>query len=528
MSYHLVSRSVVRPPLRRQAGNGLALPSSTPRAAGGTSADRHLLWQVLLCVVPTVLVFVLVGPRLAARCFWGLLGAFSLGLVLSRRSGELLRLLIAVTPWISLIRDFAFYNIVTVLFGGALFFHYLLRPGEVAGVLRRLPYAWALLVVPPLFYATSLFMTRDYASNLRVMEFAGVLLSVIVVGSHPRRLQAPLLGLLLSAVGVGLAMFNYSAASIGRLGMATLEDQSVESIGNPVQLGAPLALGVLALSVDRAQWLGLKQTPALRYGLLLVVASLLALTTSRAAWLVVACGFLAVLLIGQRQRRFLFVPLAAAALVCTILLQSDFGSGFQKGVARTFDTDRNFNSATSGRSDQWAVALTAFTSSPLSVLAGHGPGTSPDMYARFSLLTKDVSYGAGRRRAFHSLFMLIIVETGLLGLVPLLLWLGVIGARLLRWTLRSGFTFPLTCFFGYLCTAMTVPGFDPGCGIYLGIALTACLRPPLSRNHRLRPARYPGLAAPSRFRSPGLMKWPSNVTRWNPAKLVKPPAPRVS
>jgi hypothetical protein len=63
----------------------------------------------------------------------------------------------------------------------------------------------------------------------------------------------------------------------------------------------------------------------------------------------------------------------------------------------------------------------------------------------------------------------------LLGLVPLLLWLGTIGARVLRWPLRSGFTFPLSCLFGYLCTALTVPGFDPGCGIYLGIGLTATL-----------------------------------------------------
>ena len=485
MSYHLASRSPFRPTLTSGGRPRPAMSRSAPRAGGGTLSDRHLLLQVWLCVVPTVLLFIFVGPRPAAMCFWGLLGTMSLGLALFGRSGDLLRLLIAVAPWISLTRDFAFYNIPTVLFGGALCYHYLLSPGEVAGVLRRLPYAWALLVVPPLFYGASFIMTGDYSSNLRVLEFTGVLLTVIVIGSHHRRLQAPLLGLLVSAVGVGLAMFKYSAASIGRLGMATIDDQSIESIGNPVQLGAPLALSLLALSMDRGQWLGLKTKPSLRYGLLLLVAGLLALTTSRAAWLVVACGFLAVLLVGHRQRRFLFFPLAAAALVCTILLQSDFGSGFQKGVASTFGAGKSLNSVSAGRSDQWAVAWTAFTSSPLSVLAGHGLGTSPEMYARFSLVTDDVTYSVGRRKILHSLFMLIMVETGLLGLVPLLLWLGAIGARVLRWTLRSGFTFPLTCLFGYLCTALTVQGFDPGCGIYLGIALTACLGPALSRNHRL-------------------------------------------
>jgi len=502
-----------------RVGHRPALPRSAPRAGVTASADRLLLLQVLLCVVPTVLLFIFVGPRLGAMCFWGLLGAMSLGLALFGRSGDLLRLLIGVAPWISLTRDFTFYNLPTVLFVGALCYHSLLRPGEVASVLRRLPYAWALLVVPPLLYGASLFMTRYYASNLRILEFAGVLLTVVVIGSHHRRLQAPLLGLLVSAVGVGLAMFKYSAATIGRLGMATLDDQSIESIGNPVQLGASLALSLLALSMDRGQWLGLKSKPSLRYGLLLSVACLLAFTTSRAAWLVVACGFLAVLLVGHRQRRFLFFPLAAAALVCTLLLQSDFGSGFQKGIKSTFGADKSLDSRTSGRLDQWAVAWTAFTSSPLSVVAGHGPGTGPEMYARFSLVTKDVTYGAGRRKVFHSLFMLIMVETGLLGLVPLLLWLGAVGLRVFRWTIRSGFTFPLTCLFGYLCTVLTVEGFDVGCGIYLGIALIACLSPALSRNHRLTPVRHPGLAPPGQFRPPGLIRRPGGLTNWKPKSL---------
>lgn len=66
MSYHLASRSPFKPALMSRVGHRPALPRSAPRAGVTASADRLLLLQVLLCVVPTVLLFIFVGPRLGA------------------------------------------------------------------------------------------------------------------------------------------------------------------------------------------------------------------------------------------------------------------------------------------------------------------------------------------------------------------------------------------------------------------------------------------------------------------------------
>lgn len=463
-------------PTRSTWGRHFSVVSKPPqRLDGGLAADRRLLTLVLLCGVPTVLLFLLHGPVLAGKCFWGMLGAVSLGLVASGRPDQLLHLLLSLTPWLNLLRDFAFYNILTVLFAGALFSHYLLRRNEVASILRRLPCAWALLVTASLYWLVSVAVTRNYASNLRVLEFIGVLFSVVIIGRNPQELRPVLLGLLLSACGVGIGMMHYSFASGGRLGMAMIDDE--QSIGNPVQLGAPLALGLLALSVDRACWLGLRNRPWLRYALIVIVTWLLASTTSRASWIVVLAGFAAVLAVGKRQRKLLLLPLLGAAAVCGFLLLSPSGVMFQKYVAKTLGANATNSTITTGRSDQWLVGVTAFTDSPIGMVFGHGPGMGPQSYARFSQITTGVTYGWGRPRAWHSLFLLLMVETGLLGLVPFFLWLGVVGATVLRRALRFRSLFPLTCFGGYVCTVLTVPGFDAGCGIYLGVALIATLRP---------------------------------------------------
>ena len=50
-------------------------------------------------------------------------------------------------------------------------------------------------------------------------------------------------------------------------------------LGNPTQLGIPLALGFLGVIVDRGRWLGIEEHPFLRWLILVPTLPLLALST---------------------------------------------------------------------------------------------------------------------------------------------------------------------------------------------------------------------------------------------------------
>jgi O-antigen ligase len=75
--------------------------------------------------------------------------------------------------------------------------------------------------------------------------------------------------------------------------------------------------------------------------------------------------------------------------------------------------------------------------------------------------------------------MQVGVEAGLLGLVPVAMWLGVVLRQVWRQTTRSGLLFPLVCFLGYGVIVLTVSGNDVFSGLFLGIALSATVRRPL-------------------------------------------------
>jgi len=206
---------------------------------------------------------------------------------------------------------------------------------------------------------------------------------------------------------------------IGRLGIALLESIVV---GNPVQLGMALALGFLALTVDRGQWLALPRGEFWKWILLIPTAVLLVLTTSRVSWLVAGVGMILVILLGRRQRLRMLLVLGLVALVTVAALASPFGPALRVGLTRTFSDEPNLGRRTSGRSDQWAVAFQTATASWDRLLWGYGPGLGPTVYARYSDEVAGVHYAVGQEVELHSLFMQVWVETGLIGLVIILVW----------------------------------------------------------------------------------------------------------
>ena len=456
----------------------LLVPMAPPRPAKLARllvAARQFRWRVfmlvLLCAVPVAPILAIGRLTLAANCFWLIFVVTMGGLMLTGRHTTLLAFFIGVTPWINLFRGrgLAFYNAVLVVLLMVVGFYAVRAPQHWAATWRRgALWKWWLGLCGG-YYALSLVLTGDYSSNLRLFEL-GLMVGALVLAGHDRDvLGSGLLGLTISACCVGLGMLPHNG-SIGRLGIIELEDSMV---GNPEQLGLALALGFLALTVDRGRWLGRPAHQFWKWLLVVPTVLLLALTTSRVAWLVAGFGILLAVGFGRGQRGRMLLVIGLIAGLTAAALRSPYGESLQAGLNRTFNQERNLSSRSSGRTDQWRVAYRAVTVSAGRLLCGYGPGRGPAVYARFSGEVEGVRYNVGQATALHSLFMQVLVETGVVGLVVLLAWLAAVLIRVGRWTARDGQLLPAIYFGAYLAVIVTVSGNDTGSGVALGLALLA-------------------------------------------------------
>jgi O-antigen ligase len=439
------------------------------RGVGWPLLRRRVLTHVVICAAPASFFLLRESADIAGWIFWGLLGLVGLRLVLLGRQDELLCVLVGVAPFANLLRRFAFYNVVAVLYTAAVVWYAFRSPRTARDTLARYRLAKPFLLFLAGYYVLSLSLTLQYDINLRVFDLASAVLIILVVGRRRDLLAASLMALVLSAAAIGAVMLPHILdGSVERLGRIFV---GAHSLGNPVQLGTPLALGMIALLVDGGQWLKLERQKVIRVGAIAIVFGLLALTTSRAGWVVVAAGVLIGIGVSRRRGFQMLVFLGVCALILRLLLASPFAEPLRGGIERTFGTDRSMRNRTSGRSDQWVVAYRAMTRSAGRLLWGYGPGRGADVYAEESRQVSGVEYGVGEDVALHSLFMQVGVEAGLLGLIPALAWLAVVLWRDTRWAFRFRVALPLAAGLGFLLIAATVSAEDTVSGIFLGLAL---------------------------------------------------------
>ncbi len=439
----------------------------------GLHLRRSVLRSVLLIALPTALLFFMGRAKVGGSVFWLLFLACAIRYVFRRKADELLALLIGVAPFMNLLRDFAFYNVVAVVFFlGVAYFHRQ-SPETLPEVARRFPIVVPFLGFISLYYAISLLLTRDYSINFRFFELAFGVLAMLVVARDRAALGAALTGLLVSATLVGTSMLPHlNSVDAQRLGIVEVEGLS---LGNPVQLGLPLALSFLALTVDRGTWLRLGGrwvrafAQALTFGLLV-------LTTSRAAWLIVALAAVVVLLLGRGQRLLMVAFITGGLIAVQLLRMTPYREGLEKGLERTFSEERSAVNRTSGRSDQWIVTSRALTASTSGLIHGSGPGLGAEAYARFSKELSQVTFAVGEEIALHSLYMQVAVETGLLGLCPLMAGLLYTLFKGLAWAVRRRLLLPLVAFLGYVSVALTVSGNDTISAAFLGLGFLATMR----------------------------------------------------
>ena len=438
-----------------------------------------VLLQIAICAVPAGIFLAIDAPSLAGRYVWFATGLFVLTLLALARIESAVVLVVGLSPLLNLLRQSISYSLLTIVMV-ALALVWLLGKGLQCGLLKRraVAVAWLACMVVVYYLATQV-STGIYWKNLRMFELLGTVVLAFPLLEDRRAIATALCGTLVSTWSYGIGMYvGVGVENMVRLGAARFGG---EALGNPFNLGLPLAYVILALIVDGGRWSGLTRRPGLRYWLASGSAVLLALSASRAGWAVLICGLGAGFVLSPvRQVR----SVAAAAILGGVLLafvSTDYGEPFQMGIERSFGEERTLAQATSGRSDQWRVAGTAVTSSKGHLVFGFGAGRNDLVFARYSAQLGPSIKGSGKLVVFHSIVLQILVETGLVGLMAFLAWLVTAMGRAARWCRGSGLMLPLCFGTGYCLTGLTVSGNDVMTGLLLGVPVAAAGLPYLRR-----------------------------------------------
>ncbi|MBV9081583.1 MAG: O-antigen ligase family protein [Acidobacteriaceae bacterium] len=407
--------------------------------------------ETLLCVGPAMTLLYVGKPGAGAAALYSS-GALMLAIhLLLGQARRYTSLAVSLIPPVLLVRNQFLYSGVVLAFALGLLLWAAVRPREVNRLLAS-PVRVALIFGCFLYWAFSWCRTGVYSSNLHAVEFALVASSVFLLGSFRSSLAAGLLGMAVALVCEGVGVFPYGE----RLGLASIDSIS---LGNPISFGLAAGLIFLLATAEGGRWLGLDGRPLLRLVVSLVAAGFLVLSTSRGSWLTTLAGVGVSLCFANTYRRhtswiILLVPLTAIGLA----LSTGRGTSVRKFYEKVVSPDRTLTQKTTGRFTQWEQAPEAILSSPV---WGHGPGSGTEIYRQLS----------GKRLAWHSMYLQLLVETGGMGFLIFATILAGIAAGAAQYRRRTGEIVPLMAFVCYLVVGLSVAALDAMSAVYLGLAL---------------------------------------------------------
>lgn len=412
-------------------------------------------WKVLAwvaaCVVPA-LGLVGLGLPYAGAVFIVAALAFVLGFcIVMQNQDAFLCIGIGVTPALILLRGLFVYNSLILIFGTGIILWLSQSPEEVKAIWRdKILKSFGLLAV--LYWWLSYLNTGEYANNLRLVELVLSAAAVKLLARRRSYLATAFLGAVMSTLAVGAGMLPNSTL---RLGIAEIDGTR---LGNPIQLGVPSVLVLILVLADGGQWVFLSRRMLWRVVLALVAGEWLILSGSRGSW-ISALGVLILLgTFSRKDRRILLMLAAAIIFVTGAALTTPLGDQIAKQYSKTLDSDRTLANRTSGRSAQWEALPEAFAESPI---WGWGPGTGRNV----------VAYYTGRHLNWHSLYLQIAAETGLIGVTALIFLLAAISRRAFKQWRTYGEMAPILAFMAYVAVGLSVSAYDANCGLFIGLAL---------------------------------------------------------
>ncbi len=447
---------------------GLALPKVK---APSVKLEWMVLVQVALCVLPAMGLVALGNPEAGAKWLFAVLLLLLTRFLLTKNRLGFVSLTVGSIPALLLLRGLFFHNSVPALLALGIILWFFVSPKEFFQSWRDIRWR-CLLLFGVLYWLLSYVLTGLYFSNVRVLDLVCAAASIHLLAKHRGYLATALIGMMISSFGVGLAFLPSGG---DRLGLDVIDGHA---LGNPITFGIPLALVFLLSIADGGKWLLLQKHPYWRLALGLISGAFLLLSTSRGSLAVVVANVIVLLIIGKKQRWMLLVSIALLVFITLALLQTERGPSIVGFYNRTFSSERDLNQKSSGRVEQWSVFPRAFQDSPV---WGFGPGSGESVWAEYSLLIDSNLNFAGMKMAWHSLYLHVGVETGMVGITALSLLLGsLIFHGIIHW--RSfGESIPLLGGIGFLVIGLSVSGMDSASGIFLGLGLLSVRRKPAPR-----------------------------------------------
>lgn len=427
-------------------------------ASCGLRLNRTVLLQIAVCVIPAMVCLAVGSPEVGGKLFFLLLILMLAREWLRRDRLVAVSLIVGTIPALMIFRDFFFFSSVIFILGSGLTLWYLESISDFSRLWND-PRFKTLFLLSLFYWLLSFLLTGQYSSNLRIMELTLTVASVYLLAGHLECLATALTGVGVSILSMGLAFLPYG----DRLGKGDVGDYD---LGNPVSFGIPLAVIFTLAIADRGKWLLLEKHLYWRIALALAAGAFLILSTSRVSWLVVLVNMFTLFFIDRRQRRLLLALAGLMSLAVVLLLATSRGESVERFYDKTFSSETTLESSTSGRSDQWELFPTVFADSPL---WGFGPGSGATVYAQYSI--GHYLFHGGDRLAWHSLYLQVGVETGIIGLIALAFLLMPLpwqGWRTLR---LSGNAVPLLSVLSFLIIVASVSGMDAATGIFLGLGL---------------------------------------------------------
>ncbi len=436
------------------------IPSAPVSAQLGftNTLDRDVLFRLAICMLPAMGIFAIGRPATGAKWFFGALVLVLAPLVLRKDHLRVAALVVGLIPALMIFRGFLFYNSVVFILGMTIFLWLVTQPREVNHLLANLRFRM-LLFLATAYWLVSFYLTRDYTSNIRVLEWIFAAATVYLLVNQWRFLGTAMVGIAISIFSIGFGFLPYG----DRLGMAEFEEFR---LGNAITFGIPLTMILVLSLADHGKWLLLENHTHWRLAIGITAGSLLLLSTSRGSWLVIVVNLTVLLFINKKQRGMLFGLLGLMVIATVILLATSRGDSVEAFFDRTVSSERTLANTTSGRTDQWWLFPEVFLASPI---WGFGPGSGENTYAHYS--NRYNIYLSGRRQGWHAVYMHVGVETGLIGLGALMIILVPLIFHGIRHWRYSGDTVPLLGILSYLLIGASVIGMDAASGVYLGLAL---------------------------------------------------------
>ncbi|MDC0324458.1 O-antigen ligase family protein [Akkermansiaceae bacterium] len=429
----------------------------------------RLFRESLIIAVPALFTVAASNFTTAAYLFWAIFAVFFIRDLLTSNHYSIIFKILTNALLFMIFRQFVFFNILTMLLLVILSAEILLYSKRERYFRKTNHIYLVAVIIFSVYYLLTFYSTKSYAVNFRIFEFLLVALAIRVIIRRPRGLKIFAITFATIMTCYCLTILPY-ALQYGRLGGVTSQEAiGTSSFGNPIQIG--LSMNIIWFLLPRED-LKIGKRVLLSKSLLMVIKMLaflfLVMSVSRIGWLIFSVGNL--ILVCKSQLKIgwvvVFTCILTAGLI--VLSSTQYVDVVDAGINRTFGDERTLTQKTSGRSEQWGLAVDVFERNPEKLWSGFGAGKGSMIFGKYANYFG--IYQGNLDTHWHSLLLQVVVETGLIGgciVVFWLLWIVIHSSNLILRGKSGASIFLIS----YVLIVFTTSGFDMLSGMFLGIGL---------------------------------------------------------